>query len=80
MNALYRILEQQAEKLRKQNKELIDFVKMTQVIASHLIQDEDVVGYGRQATQDMLDTANRLCNNYKISFTESGFIKMKEEK
>ena len=75
MNALYRILEQQAEKLRKQNKELIDFVKMTQVIASHLIQDEDVVGYGRQATQDMLDTANRLCNTYKISFTGNGETK-----
>lgn len=80
MNALYRILEQQAEKLRKQNEQLVEFVKMTQVIASHLIQDEDVIGYGRQATQDVLDAANQLCNTYKISFTESGFIKMKEEK
>ena len=75
MNALYRILEQQAEKLRLQNKELIDFVKMTQVIASHLIQDEDVVGYGRQATQDVLDAANQLCNTYKISFTGNGEAK-----
>lgn len=75
MNALYRILEQQAEKLRLQNKELVDFVKMTQVIASHLIQDEDVVGYGRQATQDLLDEANVLCKTYKISFNGNGEAK-----
>jgi hypothetical protein len=67
MNALYRILEQQTEKLRLQNKELIDFVKMTQVIALHLIQDQDVVGYGRQATQDLLDEANVLCKAHKIT-------------
>ena len=48
---------------------------MTQVIASHLIQDEDVIGYGRQATQDVLDTANQLCNTYKISFTGNGEAK-----
>ena len=75
MNALYRLLELQNEQLRKQNEQLVEFVKMTQVIASHLIQDEDVVGYGRQATQDMLDTANRLCNTYKISFTGKGETK-----
>jgi hypothetical protein len=68
MNALYRILEQQAEKLRLQNKELVDFVKMTQVIASHLIQDQDVVGYGRQATQDLLDSANVLCKAHNITW------------
>ena len=75
MNALYRLLELQNEKLRKQNEQLVEFVKMTQVIASHLIQDEDVVGYGRQATQDVLDTANQLCNTYKISFTGNGETK-----
>ena len=68
MNALYRILEQQTEKLRLQNKELVDFVKMTQVIASHLIQDQDVVGYGRQATQDLLDEANVLCKAHNITW------------
>jgi len=67
MNALYRILEQQTEKLRLQNKELIDFVKMTQVIASHLIQDGDVIGYGCQAAQDLLDSANVLCKAHKIT-------------
>ena len=75
MNALYRLLELQNEKLRKQNEQLVEFVKMTQVIASHLIQDEDVVGYGRQATQDVLDIANQLCNTYKISFTGNGETK-----
>ena len=75
MNALYRLLELQNEKLRKQNEQLVEFVKMTQVIASHLIQDEDVVGYGRQATQDVLDIANQLCNTYKISFTGKGEAK-----
>ena len=48
---------------------------MTQVIASHLIQDEDVVGYGRQATQDLLDEANVLCKTHKISFTGNGEAK-----
>lgn len=75
MNTLYRLLELQNEKLRKQNEQLVEFVKMTQVIASHLIQDEDVIGYGRQATQDVLDIANQLCNTYKISFTGNGEAK-----
>ena len=75
MNALYRLLELQNEKLRKQNEQLVEFVKMTQVIASHLIQDEDVVGYGRQATQDLLDEASVLCKTHKISFTGNGETK-----
>ena len=75
MNALYRLLELENEKLRKQNEQLVEFVKTTQIVASHLIQDEDVVGYGRQATQDVLDIANQLCNTYKISFTGNGEAK-----
>lgn len=71
MNTLYRLLEQQTEKLRSQNKELLDFVKMTQVIASHLIQDGDVIGYGCQAAQDLLDSANALCKAHKVPFEVS---------
>jgi hypothetical protein len=75
MKTLYRLLELENEKLRKQNEQLVEFVKTTQIVASHLIQDEDVVGYGRQATQDVLDIANQLCNTYKISFTGNGEAK-----
>jgi hypothetical protein len=75
MKTLYRLLELENEKLRKQNEQLVEFVKTTQIVASHLIQDEDVIGYGRQATQDVLDIANQLCNTYKISFTGNGEAK-----
>jgi hypothetical protein len=60
MNAFYRLLERQTEKLRSEDKEILDFVKMAQVTSSQPAQDnDDVATAGCEAAED-LDKKDRF--------------------
>lgn len=57
-------LENQIADLQKAVNELLDFVNVTQVTTSHLIQDGDVIGNGITSTQNLKTLSEELLEKF----------------
>lgn len=64
MNMMYNFLVEENEKLRKQVDELKNFLYLTDVVCSHLLQDGDVTTQGVEAVKSLLLSTRELQDKY----------------
>lgn len=64
MSAMYNFLVEENERLRKQLDELKDFLYVTDVTCSHLLQDGDVTSQGSEIVKNLLLLAKELQDKY----------------
>lgn len=64
MNMMYNFLVQENDRLRKEVDTLKDFLYITQVVFSHLLQDGDLTIQGAEAVKNLLSLAKELQEKY----------------
>jgi hypothetical protein len=64
MNMLYNFILEENEKLKKQNKELNDFVNVVEIACSHMLQDADVSGMTAETITGIVSFAKELQDRY----------------
>lgn len=64
MNMMYNFLVEENERLRKQVDTLKDFLYVTQVTFSHLLQDGDLSTQGVEVVKNLLSLSKELQDKY----------------
>jgi len=64
MNMMYNFLVDENERLRKEVDTLKDFLYITQVVFSHLLQDGDLTTQGAEAVKNLLSLSKELQEKY----------------